>query len=150
MLAQLNRILTCELTSINQCFLHARMYRNLGFEALNRKAYKKSITDMKQADKLIERILLLEGLPNLQNLDRLQIGESAVEMLSCDLAFQQALLAPLKEAIACCEQEQDYVSRSLLESIQEEEEEYLDWLETQQQLLADVGSQNYLQSQIEE
>lgn len=143
---QLNKVLTYELTSINQFFLHARMFGNWGFEALNEKAYKKSIKDMKQADKLIERVLLLEGLPNLQHLDRLRIGEAPEEMLIADQGFVSDQLILLKTAIQVCETEQDYVSRELLEGILEYEEDYLDWLETQQQLISSIGIENYLQS----
>ncbi len=142
----LNQILSIELTSINQYFLHARMFKNWGFSELDEKAYKKSIKDMKQADKLIERILFLEGLPNLQKLNRLRIGENTAEMLQCDLDQITEQLEVLKEAIAYCESVKDYVSRELLEEIQEYEEEYLDWLETQQSLIAQVGIENYQQS----
>lgn len=142
----LNQILSIELTSINQYFLHARMFKNWGFSELDEKAYKKSIKDMKQADKLIERILFLEGLPNLQKLNRLRIGENTAEMLQCDLDQITEQLEVLKEAIAYCESVKDYVSRELLEEIQEYEEEYLDWLETQQSLIARVGIENYQQS----
>ncbi|RAU19025.1 bacterioferritin [Nitrincola tibetensis] len=143
---QLNKVLTCELTSINQFFLHARIFGNWGFEQLNEKAYKKSIKDMKQADKLIERILLLEGLPNLQHLDRLRIGENPKEMLEADLGFVTDELTLLKDAILVCETAADYVSRELLEDLLEYEEEYLDWLETQLQLIDSLGTENYLQS----
>ncbi|NOU49947.1 bacterioferritin [Pseudoalteromonas sp. JBTF-M23] len=146
----LNRILTLELTSINQFFLHARMYKNWGLQELNEKAYKKSIKDMKQADDLIERILFLEGLPNLQHLEKLQIGEHTAEMLGCDLAFEMEQIPELKSAIALCEQEHDFVSRELLEDILEYEEEYVDWIEAQQFLIKHTGIENYLQSQIEE
>lgn len=145
---QLNRVLTLELTSINQFFLHARIYRNWGFAALDKQAYKKSIKDMKQADDLIERILLLEGLPNLQHLERLRIGETPAEMLAADLGFVQDQCVELKTAIAQCESVQDYVSRELLEKILHDEETHLDWLETQQQLLESLGNENYLQSML--
>lgn len=145
-IAHLNKVLTTELTSINQYFLHARMFKNWGLEALNSKAYKKSIKDMKQADDLIERILFLEGLPNLQHLERLRIGEHTAEMLSCDMELQLDALAQLREAITYCEEAKDYVSRELLQEILEYEEEYVDWLETQQHLLKELGSENYLQS----
>jgi len=145
-ISQLNQLLTFKLTSINQYFLHARMYKNWGLEKLNSKAYKKSIKDMKQADDLIERVLFLEGLPNLQNLERLRIGEHTEEMLSCDMALQHDLLAKLRAAIKVSEDAQDYVSRDLLEDILEYEEEYVDWIETQQYLIAETGIQNYLQS----
>lgn len=148
-IAQLNKVLTSELTSINQFFLHARLFRHKGLNKLNDKAYKKSIKDMKQADALIERILFLEGLPNLQQLGHLKIGEAPQEMLDCDLAFELEQIPQLKEAIAICEQASDFVSRDLLEELLAEEEEYVDWLETQQQLIASTGLENYLQSMIE-
>jgi bacterioferritin len=145
---QLNKVLSSELTSINQYFLHARMYKNWGLEKLNEKSYKKSIKDMKQADALIERILFLGGLPNLQHLERLRIGEHTAEMLSCDMAYQLELLTLLRTAIALCESASDYVSREVLEDILAYEEEHVDWLETQQQLIASVGIENYLQAQM--
>ncbi|MDG5898728.1 bacterioferritin [Shewanella xiamenensis] len=147
---QLNRVLTCELTAINQYFLHARMFKHWGLEKLNHVEYKKSIQDMKHADKLIERVLFLEGLPNLQQLEKLRIGEHTQEMLDCDLAMVQEQLTLLRDAITLCEVEQDYVSRDLLEDILEDEEEHLDWLESQQELISLTGIQNYLQSQISE
>jgi bacterioferritin len=145
----LNKVLTFELTSINQYFLHARMYKNWGLEGLNQKSYKKSIKDMKQADELIERILFLEGLPNLQQLHRLRIGEQTEEMLSCDMTFQLEQLPLIREAIAACEQAGDYVTRDILEEQLEYEEDHVDWIETQQYLIANSGLENYLQSQIE-
>ena len=144
----LNDILTAELTSINQYFLHARMYKNWGFSALNDKSYKKSILDMKQADKLIERILFLEGLPNLQKLGVLSIGEETQEMLKCDTQVQVTNIAQLKQAISLCEGESDFVSRELLVEILEGEEDYLDWLETQQYQIDNMGLQKYLQAQL--
>lgn len=144
----LNGQLTCELTSINQYFLHARMYKNWGLEQLNEKSYKKSIKDMKQADDLIERILFLEGLPNLQHLEKIRIGEHTAEMLDCDMALQLEQLVKLRDAIAYCETAQDYVSRDLLEDILEYEENHIDWIETQQHLISTTGLENYLQSQI--
>jgi len=142
----LNQVLSIELTSINQYFLHARMFKNWGLNALDSKAYKKSIKDMKQADKIIERILFLEGLPNLQRLNRLRIGETTEEMLQCDLDQIEEQLDVLKEATVYCESVKDFVTRDLLQEIQEYEEEYLDWLETQQELIRQVGIENYLQS----
>jgi len=146
----LNQVLTTELTSINHYFLHARMYKNWGFERLDEKSYKKSIKDMKQADALMERILFLEGLPNLQKLNPLLIGEATQEMLACDSDFQLEQIAQLKDAIALCESEQDFVSRNLLEDILEYEEGFLDWIETQHHLIQSLSIENYLQSQIEE
>lgn len=147
---QLNKVLTLELTSINQFFLHARIFKNWGLEKLNHKAYKKSILDMKQADRLIERILFLEGLPNLQHLERLRIGEDTEEMLKGDLSLEMDQLALMREVIAQCEAGGDYVSRQLLVGIMEEEEAHVDWIEAQQHLIGEIGIQNYLQSAIEE
>jgi bacterioferritin len=145
----LNEVLTIELTSINQYFLHARMHKNWGLEGLNTAAYKKSIKDMKQADTLIERILFLEGLPNLQQLGKLFIGENTQESLVCDAKFQQLQIPKLKVAMAVCEKERDYVSRDILNHILAYEEEYFDWLETQEYQITKMGIENYLQSQID-
>ncbi|ATG75061.1 bacterioferritin [Zobellella denitrificans] len=144
----LNQVLSIELTSINQYFLHARMFKNWGLHELDEREYKKSIKDMKQADALIERILFLEGLPNLQHLNRLYIGETTEEMLRCDLRQVEEQLVVLKDAIAYCESVQDYVSRELLTDIEEYEEGHLDWIDTQLGLVAKVGIENYQQSQL--
>jgi len=144
----LNRALVNELTAINQYFLHARMFDNWGFHKLYEYEYKESIDEMKHADKLIKRILFLEGLPNLQDLHKLLIGENVQEALSCDLQLERDAVPLLKQAIAHCETVGDYVSRELFEEILESEEEHIDWIETQLSLIDSVGLQNFLQSHI--
>ncbi|PCJ19210.1 MAG: bacterioferritin [Gammaproteobacteria bacterium] len=146
----LNICLGNELIAINQYFLHARMFKNWGFSGLDAHEYKKSIVDMKHADKLVERILFLEGLPNLQKLGKLLIGEDVEEIIGCDLSLQTAVVSDIKAAIAHCESAADFVSRDMLGSILESEESQIDWLEAQQGLIRHAGIQNYMQSMMDD
>ena len=146
----LNEQLTSELTAINQYFLHSRMFRNWGLERLGETEYKESVDEMKHADRLIARILFLEGLPNLQDLGKLLIGENVKECLQCDLKLEMAAREVLRNAIADCESSADYISREIFEHILESEEEHIDFLETQLDLISRIGIENYCQSQIGE
>ena len=139
-----------ELTAINQYFLHYRMFKHWGFDKLAKKEYDESMGEMKHADWLMDRIFMLDGLPNLQDLAKLQVGEDVPEILACDLRLEQGAQATVKEGMAHCEAVRDYVSRDLLQKILDDTEEHIDFLETQLELIDKVGLQNYLQSQMGE
>jgi len=144
----LNSVLCNELTAINQYFLHAKMLKNWGYNSLGQKEYASSIDEMKHADKIIERILFLEGLPNVQLVGKVSIGETVEEILQCDLGLEAKAIPELKDFINIAEQQRDFVTRDLMLEILKSEEEHYDWLETQLGLLKDLGLQNYLQSQL--
>jgi bacterioferritin len=144
----LNAVLRNELAAINQYFLHSRMYKDMGLTELADHEYAESLDEMKHADQLIERILFLEGLPNLQDIGKLRIGEDTREMLECDLKLELDALPELKDAIAWCEECRDFVSRDLFDSILASEEEHVDWLETQLALIESMGIENYLQAKM--
>ena len=146
----LNQVLYNELTAINQYFLHAKMLKNWGFKELAEHEYKESIDEMKHADKLSERILFLDGLPNFQALGKLRIGETPREILECDLTLEREALPLLREAIAYCESVADYVSRQLFAHILDSEEEHVDWLETQLSVIDRIGEPNYLLTKLED
>ena len=146
----LNQVLGQSLIAINQYFLHARIAKNWGIEELNENFYKQSIQEMKWSDAIIERILLLEGLPNLQDYGKLFIGEDVEEMVECDVRLEDQKFAIITDAISLCEQKQDYVSRKLLLGIKDGNEEYIDWLDTQKDLIKDVGLENYIQAKVDD
>ncbi len=145
----LNAQLKNELTAINQYFLHSRIFRHWGLQKLAKKEYEESIGEMKHADKLIERVLTLDGLPNLQDLHKVMVGEQTEEILQCDLRLEQGAQKTVKDAIAHCESVRDYVSRDILQDILDDTEEHIDWLETQLELIKRVGLQNYQQSMMD-
>ena len=149
-IAHLQAQLKNELTAINQYFVHYRMYKHWGFDKLAKKEYAESIGEMKHADWLMDRIFTLDGLPNLQDLGKLQIGEDVPEALACDLRLEQGAQQTIKDGIQHCESVRDYVSRELLQKILDDTEEHIDYLETQLDLIEKIGVQNYLQSQMEE
>ena len=143
-----NKILTNELTAINQYFLHSKMFKDWGYEKLGKKEYEESIDEMKHADTIIERILLLSGIPNVQEMHKIMIGEEPVECLKCDFQIETKAIPDLKEAIKHCEKVSDFVSRDICRQILDSEEEHYDWLETQIQLSEEIGRENWLQSQM--
>jgi bacterioferritin len=147
-ISYLNKVLKNELSAINQYFLHSRMYRNWGLKQLADHEYAESIDEMKHADKLIERVLFLDGLPNLQDIGKLMIGENTKEIIECDLKLELLAVPDLREAIAHCETVKDFISRELFEDILESEEEHIDWLETQLGLIEKIGIENYMQSKM--
>jgi len=146
----LNKVLGQSLIAINQYFLHARIAKNWGIEELNENFYKQSIQEMKWSDAIIERILLLEGLPNLQDYGKLYIGEDVEEMIECNVRLEDQKFAMITDTMTLCEQKQDYVSRKLLLGIKDGNEEYIDWLDTQKDLIRDIGMQNYIQAKIDD
>ena len=147
-ISYLNKVLKNELSAINQYFLHSRMYRNWGLKQLADHEYAESIDEMKHADKLIERVLFLDGLPNLQDMGKLMIGENTKEVIECDLKLELLAVPDLREAITHCETVKDFISRELFEDILESEDEHIDWLETQLGLIEKIGLENYLQSKM--
>lgn len=149
-ISYLNDVLKNELTAINQYFLHSRMLKNWGLHVLASHEYDESVDEMKHADRLIERILFLEGLPNLQDLGKLLVGQTPEEILSCDLTLEMNAMPVLREAIAYCETISDFVSREIFEAILESEEEHVDWLETQLDLIQRLGLQKYLAEKMHE
>jgi len=144
----LNRVLRNELAAINQYFLHSKMYKDWGLTSLGDHEFHESVDEMKHAEALVERILFLEGLPNMQDIAKLRIGENTKEMLECDLALEMEAIPELRDAVAHCESCRDYVSRDLFDEILDSEEEHVDWLETQLDLIGRVGIENYQQSQM--